>query len=63
MALDDLRQEINFGLENLAKVYHNIVQFSALQSDTKLKTSALAFECLGYYNAVEHLMIRILKYL
>lgn len=63
MALDDLHKEINFGLENLAKVYQNIVQFSALQSDSKLKTSALAYECLGYYNAAEHLMIRVLKYL
>jgi hypothetical protein len=61
MALDELLQEINFGLENLASVYQHIVQFSALQSDQKLKTSALAYECLGYYNAVEHLMIRVLK--
>lgn len=63
MALDDLQQEVNFGLENLAKVYQNIAQFSASKSDSKIKTSALAYECLGYYNAVEHLMIRILKYL
>lgn len=28
-----------------------------------MKISALTYECLGYYNAIEHLIIRILKYL
>jgi hypothetical protein len=27
-----------------------------------VKTSALTYECLGYYNAIEHLLIRILKF-
>ena len=63
MPLNELRQEVVFGLENLTNVYQNITRFSALQSDATLKTSALAYECLGYYNAAEHLMIRILKHL
>ena len=28
-----------------------------------MKVSALTYECLGYYNAIEHLIIRLLKYL
>ena len=27
-----------------------------------MKTSALTYECLGYYNAIEHLLIRVLKF-
>lgn len=63
MPLNELRQEIAFGLENLVGVYQNIVRFSSLVSDESLQASALTYECLGYYNAVEHLVIRILKHL
>jgi len=63
MSLDELRKEIAFGLENLEKVYQNIVSFSESQVALEIKTSALTFECFGYYNALEHLMIRILKHL
>jgi hypothetical protein len=64
MPLNELQQEIAFGLENLTSVYQNIVRFSAHPTeDISLKMSALTYECLGYYNAAEHLMIRLLKYL
>ena len=57
------KQEIAFGLENLNKIYGNIKAFSELEVDPKIKVSALTYECLGYYNAIEHLIIRFLKYL
>lgn len=63
MSVDILKQEIAFGLENLNKIYDNIETFSKLEVDPKIKVSALAYECLGYYNAIEHLIIRSLKYL
>ena len=63
MSLNILKQEIAFGLENLTKVYVNIETFSQLDVDPKIKVSALTYECLGYYNAIEHLIIRTLKYL
>ncbi len=63
MSVDILRQEVAFGLENLNKIYGNIETFAKLEVDPKIKVSALTYECLGYYNAIEHLMIRFLKYL
>lgn len=64
MPLEDLRREIAFGLENLSKLYHSVVSFSSYSTeDRSLVTSALAYECLGYYNAAEHLMVRVLKHL
>ena len=63
MSVDILKQEIAFGLENLNKIRDNIVSFSKLEVDPKIKVSALTYECLGYYNAIEHLIIRFLKYL
>ncbi|MDB9526286.1 nucleotidyltransferase domain-containing protein [Oscillatoria sp. CS-180] len=63
MSVDILKQEIAFGLENLNKVYDNIETFSKLEVEPKIKVSALTYECLGYYNAIEHLIIRFLKYL
>ena len=63
MSIDILKQEIAFGLENLNKIYDNIEIFAKLEVDPKIKVSALTYECLGYYNAIEHLMIRFLKYL
>ncbi|MBE9068146.1 nucleotidyltransferase domain-containing protein [Leptolyngbya cf. ectocarpi LEGE 11479] len=63
MSLDILKQEVEFGLENLSKIYDNVRTFSKLDIDSKVKISALTYECLGYYNAIEHLIIRFLKYL
>ncbi|MEL6160656.1 MAG: nucleotidyltransferase domain-containing protein [Cyanobacteria bacterium J06627_32] len=63
VSVDILKQEIAFGLENLNKIYVNIETFSKLEVDPKIKVSALTYECLGYYNAIEHLIIRFLKYL
>jgi hypothetical protein len=58
----ELQREIDFGLENLEKVYARICQFVQQDIDAGVKTSALTYECLGYYNAIEHLFIRILKF-
>ena len=57
----EVQQELAFGLENLERVYQNIIRFTALVVEPDLKTSALTYECLGYYNALEHLMVRVLK--
>jgi hypothetical protein len=59
----DIENEIQFGLENLSKVYERIKYISFLEADTTLKISALTYECFGYYNAVEHLILRFIKYL
>ena len=63
MSVEILKQEIAFGLENLNKIYDNLETFAKLEVDPKMKVSALTYECLGYYNAIEHLIIRFLKYL
>jgi hypothetical protein len=63
MNTTDLRKEIEFGLENLEKIHLNIQRFAQQEIDASVKTSALTYECLGYYNAIEHLIIRILKFL
>ncbi len=63
MSIDILKQEIEFGLKNLDKIQANIATFSNLKIDAKVKVSALTYECLGYCNAIEHLIIRFLKYL
>lgn len=62
MEVDELRPQIEFGLENLDKVFQSIKKFSANDIAQDLKVSALAYECLGYYNAIEHLIIRFLKF-
>ena len=62
MSSAELRREIDFGLENLEKVYARIRQFAQQEIDAGVKTSALTYECLGYYNAIEHLFIRMLKF-
>lgn len=58
---NELRDEIRFGLENLGKVYLNISKFAQQDVDEEIKVAALTYECFGYYNAVEHLIVRILK--
>ncbi|HEV8711282.1 MAG TPA: hypothetical protein VGX03_00435 [Candidatus Binatia bacterium] len=62
MSMTELRREIEFGLENLEKIYVSICRFAQQEIDAEVKTSALTYECLGYYNAIEHLIIRILKF-
>jgi hypothetical protein len=62
MSWDELQQEIAFGSENLANVFRNIERFSQTSADEPLRTSALTYECVGYYHAIEHLIIRILKH-
>jgi hypothetical protein len=62
MNMAELRREIEFGLENLEKVSARICRFAQQEIDAGVKTSALTYECLGYYNAIEHLFIRILKF-
>lgn len=63
MSFDKFTEEVSFGLENLEKIYQRIVKFSGRDFAEDIVIAALAYECLGYYNALEHLMIRILKYL
>ncbi|MGE0087790.1 MAG: hypothetical protein AB7S75_25545 [Desulfococcaceae bacterium] len=63
MSRTDLEKEVKFGLENLHKVYERINYISLSEVDTLIKISALTYECFGYYNAVEHLILRLTKYL
>jgi len=63
MNLNELKNEINFGLGNLESIYQSILEFSQQEIEERVKVSALTYECLGYYNAIEHLIIRLLKYL
>ena len=63
MSKTDLNQETKFGLENLAKIYDRVTFISVMDIDKSVKLSALTYECLGYYNAVEHLILRFIKYL
>lgn len=63
MNLNELRNELNFGLENLESIYQCISEFSRQEIEERVKISALTYECLGYYNAIEHLIIRLLKHL
>lgn len=61
MRFEELDKEINFGLENLEKIYQTILIFFEQKIDEGIRTSALTYECFGYYNAIEHVMIRIIK--
>ena len=63
MNLNELKKEIDFGLENLESIYQSILKFSEQEVEKQIKVSALTYECLGYYNAIEHLIIRVLKHL
>ncbi len=63
MSINRLREEIEFGLENLEKIYLNISKFSQQDTSKDIVIAALTYECFGYYNAIEHLIIRLLKYL
>jgi hypothetical protein len=63
MSKSILEQEIHYGLENLSKVYERVTYFSSVDAVQAIKLSALTYECLGYYNAIEHLIIRFIKHL
>jgi len=63
MSPNELKQSIEFGLENLEMIYRRLLNFAVKEIDEEVKTSALTYECLGYYNAIEHLIIRVLKHL
>lgn len=63
MSTSELKQSIEFGLENLEMIYQRLANFAVKEIDEEVKTSALTYECLGYYNALEHLIIRVLKHL
>ncbi len=63
MSINKLTEEIEFGLENLEKVFLNISKFSQQDTSKDIVIAALTYECFGYYNAIEHLIIRFLKYL
>ncbi len=58
----EFRQEIEFGLENLDKVLASITAIDPQNIPANVLAPALAYECLGYYNAFEHLMVRFLKH-
>lgn len=59
----EIEKELAYGLENLEHVHKQIQNFAQQNAGQELKTSALAYECVGYYNAIEHLVIRVLKHL
>ena len=52
---------MGFGLENLNKVYESISYISESDAESLLKVPALTYECFGYYNAIEHLILRLTK--
>ena len=60
---NELAQEIAFGQENLGKIFDRIIYMAAQDVDPTMKISALTYECFGYYNAIEHLILRFTKYL
>jgi predicted nucleotidyltransferase len=62
MSINKLREEIEFGLENLEKIHMNILKFSQQDTSEDIVIAALTYECFGYYNAIEHMIIRLLKY-
>ena len=56
-------QEVRFGLENLTRVRARVQHISSTSYDEIVRLSALTYECLGYYNALEHLILRFIKFL
>ncbi len=59
----DLKKEVKFGLENLNKIYKSIKYISESKAEELLRIPALTYESFGYYNAIEHLILRLTKYL
>jgi hypothetical protein len=62
MSPTEFAQEMAFGLENLSAIFERNNSFANSDAPVELKMSALIYERQGYYNAIEHLMIRTLKY-
>lgn len=62
MTPQEFRQELLFGLENLQKVKNNIDDFQTTGSTPQMRNSATTYACMGYFNALEHMMIRLLKF-
>lgn len=58
----EFQQELLFGLENLQKVKSEVDAFQKETGSTEMRQSALAYAGMGYFNALEHLMIRVLKF-
>ena len=63
MSKSDLRQEVDFGLENLRRVYDTVEFIKSVDANSTVANSALTYECFGYYNAVEHMILRFVKHL
>jgi hypothetical protein len=61
MNIERVREEVEFGLGNLTQIYERIREFARASIDSSILQSALTYECIGYYNAIEHLVIRVLK--
>jgi hypothetical protein len=59
MSKTDLEKEVEFGLENLNKVYESINYISGSNAEGLLKVPAMTYECFGYYNAIEHIILII----
>lgn len=59
----EFQKEVLFGLENLEKVKCDIDAFQISSATPNMRNSALTYACMGYFNALEHLMIRMLKFL
>lgn len=63
MMPQEFQKEVLFGLENLNRVKNDIDSFHAGMAAAPMRNSALAYAGMGYYNALEHLMVRTLKFL
>lgn len=61
MNVERLREEIEFGLSNLDEIHSRIQTFKDADVERQILQSALSYECIGYFNAIEHLIIRFLK--
>jgi hypothetical protein len=59
---DEFQHEIAFGLENLERVKTTLLQIARQDLPLFVMDPALAYECVGYYNASEHLMLRFVKH-
>lgn len=63
MNVSEFEQEVRFGLENLTRVRSNVLHILSQDVDEIVRRSALTYECFGYYNAFEHLILRFIKFL
>jgi len=63
MNVSEFEREVRFGLENLTRVRSNVLHILSQNVDSVVRLSALTYECLGYYNALEHLFLRFIKFI